>query len=61
MQLFAICLELLGITAIGAGIGIEFALGADIGYMAITCGSVLVAGGGIIWGKFIKSGRYTKK
>ena len=56
MRLLPICLELLGIAVIGTGIGIEVGMGADIGYIAITVGSVLVASGGIIWGKFVRQG-----
>lgn len=53
-KLIPISLELLGIATIGTGIGIEVAMGADIGYLAISIGSVLVASGGIIWGKFMR-------
>ena len=57
IKLLPICLELLGIAVIGAGIGIEIALGADIGYIAITGGSCLVAAGGVVYGKFMKQFR----
>lgn len=53
-KLIPISLELLGIATIGMGIGIEVALGADIGYLFITVGSLFVATGGVIWGKFLK-------
>ena len=53
----AVILELVGIGAIGAGIGIELGTGAEIGYLIITTGSLLVATGGIIWGKFIRKSR----
>jgi len=43
-----------GIGIIGGGIGIELALGADLGYMLITGGSFFVAVGGILFGKFLK-------
>lgn len=56
MKLIPITLELVGITAIGTGIGIELATGAEIGYAVITMGSVLVAIGGVIWGKFLRRG-----
>jgi len=56
MKLLAITLELIGITAIGTGIGIELALGAEIGFVAITIGSLLIAAGGIVWGKFLRQG-----
>jgi len=54
MKLLPIILELLGVAAVGCGIGIEIGMGADVGYVVITIGSVLVATGGIIWGKFMK-------
>ena len=53
-KILALALELVGITAIGVGIGIELTLCADIGFLAIAIGSALVAGGGIIWGKFTR-------
>jgi len=57
MQLLAIVLELVGITIIGTGIGVELISGADVGLVIITIGSCLVASGGIIWGKFIRGSR----
>jgi len=57
MQLLAIALELVGITSIGTGIGVELTTGADIGLVVITIGSCLVASGGVIWGKFIRGSR----
>ncbi len=48
-KLIPITIELLGITAIGTGIGIEIALGAEIGWAVITSG--------VIWGKFLKKGK----
>jgi len=53
-MLIPIIIELVGIAAIGAGIGVEIALGADLGWALMSGGSVIVAAGGIIWGKFIK-------
>jgi hypothetical protein len=55
-KLLPIALELVGISVIGTGIGIEIALGADLGYMLITTGSLMVAAGGVIWGKFMRQG-----
>jgi len=55
--LFPIVLELLGIAIVGAGIGIEIVMHADFGFVFITIGSVMVAGGGVIWGKFMMSKR----
>ena len=53
-QLIPIALELIGIGTIGAGIGLELAQGGTIYLVIITTGSLLVAGGSIIWGKFLK-------
>ena len=53
-QLIPIALELIGISTIGAGIGLELAQGGAIYLVIITTGSLLVASGGIIWGKFLK-------
>ena len=55
--LIPLVIELMGIAGIGCGIGIEVSMGADIGYIAITVGSVLVAVGGVVWGKFIRQSR----
>lgn len=49
-----IALELLGIATIGTGIGMELSRDADIWYVVITVGSLMVASGGIIWGKFVR-------
>ena len=51
--LFPIIIELTGIAATGIGIGVELATHADLGWALITCGSLLVAIGGVIWGKFM--------
>ncbi len=59
-KLIPITLELVGIAAIGSGIGIELGMGADIGYVCITIGSGLIATGGSIWGKFIRGGKISQ-
>ena len=56
MKTIALIIELVGIIAISAGIGIEISQHAEAGYMAISIGSALVAAGGIIWGKFLRRG-----
>jgi hypothetical protein len=56
MRILAIILELIGIAAIGTGIGVELTIGADIGFVAITVGSLMVAAGGVVWGKFLRPG-----
>lgn len=53
---FAVGLETLGIGVVGAGIGVELASGADIVLVFITGGSLFVAAGGVIFGKFMKKG-----
>ncbi len=55
-KLFPVILEVVGVAAIGVGIGVEMATGADIGWATITTGSCLVAIGGVIWGKFMHRG-----
>ncbi len=57
MMVLSIVIEVIGIAAIGTGIGIELATHADIGWATVTIGSCLVAMGGVIWGKFLCLGR----
>ena len=57
MKLTAILVEILGISVVATGIGIELAYGGAIHLIVITVGSCLVAIGGIIWGKFIRGGK----
>jgi len=54
-KLIPIIIELVGITIIGVGIGLEIAFGGDSYLVMITGGSLLVAAGGIIWGKFMRA------
>ena len=54
MQLVAIIIEVLGIATIGTGIGLELVQGGSVYLVMITVGSLLVASGGIIWGKFLR-------
>lgn len=53
-RLFPITLELVGIAAIGVGVGIELMMREAIGGVIITSGSCLIAIGGVIWGKFMR-------
>ncbi len=57
LKLLPIIIEVVGVAAIGIGIGVELATHADIGWAIVTIGSCLVAIGGVIWGKFIRGGR----
>ena len=56
-KLIPITIELVGIAAIGTGIGVELATHAEIGWALVTTGSCLVAIGGVIWGKFMRGGK----
>ena len=53
-HLVPIVIELVGISAVGMGIGLEIALGGQVYLVLITAGSLLIAAGGIIWGKFTR-------
>ena len=53
-MILPVVIELVGIVAIGIGIGIELATHADLGWALVTSGSCLVAMGGVIWGKFLR-------
>lgn len=50
----ALLLELVGVVAIGGGIGVEIVMEAHFGFIFISGGSAFVAIGGIIWGKFMR-------
>ncbi len=49
----AIALETVGTVAILLGVGIEVYYEADIGFIAITGGSAIVALGGMIFAKLV--------
>lgn len=53
-QTLAVILEGVGCCVILTGIIIELTLHADFGYVTITSGAWLVAGGGLIWAKIVK-------
>ena len=53
-RLIPIIIELVGIATIGTGIGLELSVGGDVFLVVITIGSVLVAGGGLLYGKILK-------
>ena len=56
-HMIPIVIELIGISVVGTGIGLELALGGQIYLVMITAGSCLVAAGGVIWGKFMRGGK----
>ena len=53
--IIATAIELVGIITVGSGIGIEITAGAELGYVLITMGSVITAGGGLIFAKVIRA------
>ena len=55
-MLIPVMIEVIGVAAIGVGIGVELATHADIGWAIVTTGSCLVAIGGVVWGKFMRKG-----
>ena len=55
-KLIPVMIEVVGVAAIGVGIGVELATHADIGLAIVTTGSCLVAIGVVIWGKFMRKG-----
>ena len=55
-KLLPVTLEVVGVAAIGVGLGGELATRADIGWAVVTSGSCLIAIGGVIWGKFTHKG-----
>lgn len=54
--LLPICIELVGISVVGVGIGLEVAFGGAAYLVVITIGSLLIATGGVIYGKFMRGG-----
>ena len=52
----AIALEAVGCCVIAVGIAIEVTMCADIGYMAITGGSLAIAVGSLFFAKLLKKG-----
>lgn len=54
MIILAVAIELVGIATVATGIGLEIAYGGAIHLTVITIGSVLVATGGVLFGKFLK-------
>lgn len=55
-RVLAVCLETVGIVAIMVGIAIEVHYEAEVGFMFITGGSVVVATGGMIFAKLVRGG-----
>ena len=60
-KLIPIIIELVGISVVGTGIGLEIDRGGQIYLVVITIGSCLLAIGGVIWGKFTRGGDHGSK
>lgn len=52
--MISVIIEVVGIAALGCGIGVELTLGADLGYILISIGALIVAGGGLLFAKFVR-------
>lgn len=52
--MISVIVEVVGIVALGVGIGVELTLGAELGYILISLGAVAVAGGSLLFAKFGK-------
>ncbi len=52
----AIALETVGCCVVLAGITVEVALGAHLGYILITAGAWVVSVGALIWAKLLRHG-----
>jgi hypothetical protein len=50
-RMVCVMVEITGICGVCVGIGIELAYKADIGYIAITSGSLILAIGGLVFAK----------
>lgn len=53
-KLIPVIIESIGIATVGIGIGLEIAFGGAAYLIVITVGSLLIATGGMIWGKFMR-------
>ncbi len=56
-KVLAVCFETVGMCIGIAGIIIEVSYKADIGFMLITSGAVIVAFGGMLFAKLVRGGK----
>ena len=49
-----IVVEIVGIMVVCAGIGVELAMHAALGYILVTVGAVILATGGAVYAKFLR-------
>jgi len=52
--LISLVVEIIGVSVVSAGIGVEIATGAEVGHILITLGSLTIASGALIWAKIIR-------
>ena len=53
-RLIPIVIELVGISIVGVGIGLEMSFGGEVYLVMITIGSLLIAAGGLLFGKIMR-------
>ncbi len=53
-KVMAVCFYMVGICVVLAGIAVEVAMGDDIGFVLITVGSVIVAGGCVLYAQMVR-------
>lgn len=51
VKIISAIIEIIGITVVSTGIGLELAFKADIYWLLITGGSLIVASGGMLYAK----------
>jgi len=49
-----LAVEIAGMFLVSVGIAVEIATGGDLGYALISTGSMMVAGGSVIWAKILR-------
>jgi len=54
MKTFSALVEIIGISIVSVGIGVEIITHADIGYVIMSVGSVVIAMGGLLYAKIAK-------
>ena len=54
LMVMCVLIEVIGIAVTAAGIGVELATHAGLGWAMMSVGSFILAIGGLIWGKCVK-------
>lgn len=55
-KVIAALIEMVGISVTSIGVGYEAAYKADLGYLIVTMGSVIIAMGGLLYAKVVHKG-----